>query len=116
MGKGGVIYTYNSRTGQDMPMYYQMRLDFLNNSTRLDIPYAAPAIAIPWLIVHGTADPTVGVSAAYRLHELQPASKLFIVEGADHTFGGRHPWENSELPDSLEKVVQETVRFFSKLS
>jgi uncharacterized protein len=113
--KEGVLYTYNNRTGQDMPMYYQMRLDFLNNSTRLDIPYAAPAITIPWLIVHGTKDPTVEVDAAHRLHALQPNSRLLIIEGGDHTFGGRHPWEGEELPEKLEAVVNETAGFFLQL-
>jgi uncharacterized protein len=114
--KEGVLYTYNSRTGQDMPMYYQMRLDFLNNSTRLDIPYAAPAIHIPWLIVHGTKDHTVEVDAAHRLHALQPNSRLVIVEGGDHTFGGRHPWREAELPEKLETVVIETAGFFKKIA
>jgi uncharacterized protein len=113
--KEGVIYTFNSRTNQNMPMYYQMREDFLANQKRLNIPEAATHIDIPWLIAHGSEDPTVPVSCAYYLNKLQPRSELLIIHNGDHTFGGKHPWMEKEMPEHLGEVVEETVNFFRKI-
>jgi len=113
--RDGVIYSYNGRTGQNMPMYFQMREDFLANQARLDIPASAKTIAIPWLIIHGDVDPTVPVMVAEHLHQLQPHSKLLIVKGGDHTFGGRHPWEENKMSGLLKQVVEETAGFFGQI-
>ncbi|MCP4122391.1 MAG: alpha/beta hydrolase [Bacteroidetes bacterium] len=107
----GVIYIPNGRTKQQMPMYYQYFEDYLENIERLDIPDAASRINIPWLIVHGTKDPTVSIDDAIELHFLNPPSELFQVEGAGHTFGGKHPWESDELPADGIVVANKTVAF-----
>jgi alpha-beta hydrolase superfamily lysophospholipase len=102
----------NSRTGQVMRLGTELLDDVeLHGSTKLNIAAAAAKIKVPWLIVHGTADETVPSKEAERLHELSLGkSTLRLIEGANHTFSAKHPL--TEISPVLEKVVQETVRFF----
>jgi hypothetical protein len=37
---------------------------------------------------------------------------LKIIAGADHVFGGKHPFpENEALPEHSEELIQETIKF-----
>ena len=107
----GVAYVYNSRTNQQMPMYYQFREDFYQHQDRLNIPKAANSLSIPLLIVHGTADPTVDLSEAYELKECAKNSELYLVDGADHVFNVKHPFEDLVLPKELQLVLDKTISF-----
>ena len=102
----------NSRTGQIMRLGTDLLDDVeIHGQTKLNIEAAAGRIKAPWLIVHGTADETVPISEAERLHSLSPGvSTLRLIDGASHSFDARHPL--SEVPPVLEKVVLETVKFF----
>lgn len=53
-------------------------------SLRADLREAARTIAVPALIIHGTADPLVPVTAARELSELIPSAELVMIEGAGH--------------------------------
>jgi pimeloyl-ACP methyl ester carboxylesterase len=107
----GFAEIQNSRTGQIMRLDTDLLDDVeLHGKTKLDIEAAARKIKVPWLIVHGTADETVPMSEAERLHSLAPVvSTLRLIEGAGHSFEARHPL--AEVPPVLEKVVLETVKF-----
>lgn len=105
----GVIFTHNARTRQDMPLYHQLYEDLQNNKERLDILKAAAQIDVPWQIVHGTEDATVPLDAARQLHAACPSSALIILEGANHTFGGKHPWEKDELPEHTLMIIQKAI-------
>lgn len=107
------IYTYNSRTKQNMPLHYQIYEDFKTHEARLDIPKAAAGIKIPWLIVHGTNDTSVPLESAKYLHNQQKNSILFSIEKADHTFGGKHPWNSTELPVDSKILVEKTIHFLN---
>lgn len=110
--EAGVTYIPNARTGQEMPLYYSFYEDLMANKEALSIPRAASRIQVPWLICHGTEDPTVELKEAEALSEWNPKAETFFVEGADHTFNQKHPWEKEELPEELERVVERSVRFF----
>jgi pimeloyl-ACP methyl ester carboxylesterase len=112
----GVIFTHNARTGQDMPLYYQLYEDLQNNQQRLDILKAAAQIEIAWQIVHGTEDATVPMDAALQLHAACPTSTLIIMEGANHTFGGKHPWELGVLPEHTWMITQRAIEMVKMLS
>lgn len=114
--KEGVIFTHNARTRQDMPLYYQLYEDLQNNKERLDILKAAAQIEIPWQIVHGTEDSTVPLDAARQLHAACPSSALIIVEGANHTFGGKHPWEMEVLPEHTKIIAEKAMDLIGELS
>jgi dienelactone hydrolase len=109
----GTTYTFNARTQQQMPLGYQLYEDYLQHHERLDIPQAAAAIAVPWLIVHGEKDGAVPVSAAKQLHAWNHNSQLLLIAEGDHTFGGKHPWTSKELPEAATVVVAETLHFFA---
>ncbi len=111
----GVIYVQNARTGQQMPLYWQLYQNYLDNQERLSIPGAVRALQIPFLIVHGTADSTVPYQNALEMREWNPAACLVTIVDGDHTFGGRHPWEAEELPPDTQKAVQETIGFLREM-
>lgn len=112
--KDGAIYTFNSRTQQNMPLHYQMYENYIANKERLNIPKAAVKINVPWLIIHGTNDTSVPISCAEQLHQWNKLSVLFKVENGDHTFGGKHPWNSTKLPTDAKLVVEKTIDFFNR--
>ncbi|HEX5387410.1 MAG TPA: alpha/beta fold hydrolase [Gemmatimonadales bacterium] len=109
----GRLDVINSRTGQVLPLY----LDVLDDVERhahgaLDIVAAAAQITAPWLLIHGTDDPSVPFIEAERLARAQPAARFVPVEGAAHTFGAAHPWRGST--PALDLVMTETVSWLSR--
>ncbi len=113
--KEGVLYIYNTRTEQNMPLYYQLVTNFIGNKKRLDIPKAAHKISVPWLICHGTNDETLPFSMATDLKSWSMNSELFIIDSATHTFGGSHPWESEELADDSRTLVAKTSEFLERI-
>ena len=112
--RDGVIYLPNKRTNQMMPIRWQMYEDYFTNKDRLFIPDAVKQLDVPFLIVHGTKDETVPVANAIEMHGWNKAARLFLVEGGNHNFGGKHPWVETDLPEDLEDVVTETVDFYNE--
>jgi uncharacterized protein len=110
----GVTHVVNSRTGQQLPMYFQIVEDYERNRDRFDLVQCCQRISVPALFIHGTADATVPASDAERLHAACPASELLLIEGGDHVLGGRHPWTTDTLPEDTLRAVEEVVRVFGK--
>jgi dienelactone hydrolase len=111
----GVQYYLNSRTNQQMPLYYQLYEDYINHAERQNIIKAMSSLTIPVLICHGTKDEAVPVAKAQQLKEAGPSAELFLVE-SDHVFGRKHPWTEAYLPDAMQEVVARTIAFFGKQS
>lgn len=111
--QSGVAYYNNSRTQQQMPMYYQLYEDYLQHSERLNIQKAIGELDIPILICHGTADMAVPVEKAYELKSWQPSAQLFITD-SDHVFGRKHPWTDNQLPAAMKAVVEVSLNFLTK--
>lgn len=111
--KNGIMYIENGRTKQQMPHYFQFYTSFIENEERLTIANATKKIQIPYLIIHGTKDPTVSVQEGIEIHNGSSTSELFLIEGADHVFGTKHPWEQSNLSKDLEVILQKTIDFIS---
>ena len=109
--EAGVFYVLNGRTKQEMPHYYQFYEDFKNSEMRFDVERATEMAKAHMLIIHGTNDESVNVKNAEHLHILNPNSELFLIEGANHTFGAKEPWEENDLPKDLNKVVEKSVEF-----
>lgn len=112
----GVLHVRNGRTGQDMPHGIQFYEDFVQNRARFDVARAARALTIPHLVVHGDGDTSVPFSHAEALAEWSTRARLLRVAGADHVFGGQHPWEEPELPADFQSVLAETVLFLQELN
>jgi len=109
--KMGVAYIENARTKQQMPHYIQFYNDFVENKERLTIRTAATKLTIPHLIVHGTSDATVSIEEAKLLHSWSPKSELLLIKDADHGFGAKHPWEETDLPEDFNEVLRASIRF-----
>ncbi len=107
----GVTHVENSRTKQMLPHRFQFYRDFKKNEERFSIHRAVKSIKIPLLIVHGNEDPTVSVKEAKTIHSWNTQSELKIIEGADHVFNAKHPWDEAALPDCLKSVVERTIDF-----
>ena len=110
----GVTYITNGRTQQQMPHYFQFYTNFIENELRLNIQQAVQHLKIPYLIIHGNEDTTVPVSEAKKLHNWHPKSSLKIMEGANHVFGSKHPWEEKNIPKDLSKVIDFSIDFLKK--
>lgn len=110
----GVIYVENSRTNQQMPMYYQIAEDTLNNMDRFSIEQAATKLNIAHLIIHGTEDATVPLDEAKAISEWNKNAELYIVEGANHSFGAVHPFNENDLPTDVQLVLEKTLSFIKK--
>lgn len=107
----GVDHYTNSRTGQQMPLYFQLYEDYQANKDRLDIITAVRRLTIPLLVCHGTNDEAVPVAAAHRICEAATEAELFLLP-SDHVFGRKHPWTEGHLPDAMQTVVTKTINFF----
>ena len=112
--ESGVLLIPNARTGQTHRIALDLLEDVERNRAALNILAACARIEVPLLLVHGTADAAVPVTAANHLHAANPAATLLIVEGADHVFGARHPLDG--VPPDLERVMKATIEHFVRCS
>lgn len=103
----------NARTGQVLPLYTDVLDDIEQNAATLDIESAARRIGIPWLIIHGAQDESVGYREAEVLDEAssRPTTRLLRVEGGGHTFGAAHPWRSTT--PQLDTVFEATLSWLS---
>ena len=113
--ENGVDYYTNSRTKQQLPLYYQLYEDYQANQERLDIMHAVNRLDVPLLICHGTNDEAVPVSNAYQLKDAAQNAELFLMP-SDHVFGRKHPWTEEKLPQATQAVVDKTIEFFRSVS
>ena len=109
--KEGILYVLNGRTRQNMPMFFQLYDNYMANINRLDVARACSSMNIPQLIIHGTEDDSVKPSEANCLHQLNPKSVLRLIEGANHTLGGKHPFDGNELPEATRIAIDKTINF-----
>ena len=103
----------NARTGQVLPLYTDVLDDIERNAEALDIPAAAKRISVPWLIIHGTEDESVGFSEAKSLNaaSARKSTRLLPIERGGHTFGAAHPWKSST--PQLDSVFDATIQWLS---
>jgi dienelactone hydrolase len=108
----GVFEIRNARTGQMMPMYTDVLDDLEENAGRLDIIAAASRLRVPLLLVHGAQDVSVPLDEAKAVHAAAPASELYIVEGASHTFNSVHPFQG--ITPALQEAMKMSERWLSE--
>jgi dienelactone hydrolase len=109
----GSVEVRNARTGQVLPLYTDVLDDIQRNRSELDIEAAAERIQVPWLLIHGTNDESVGFSEAELLKgaSSSKATRLLPVERGGHTFGATHPWHSS-TPE-LDSVFDATLAWLT---
>lgn len=107
----GVYTVLNGRTKQHMPHNYSFYEDFLANTDRLNIKEAAQDIHIPWAIIHGNKDTSVLPAEGQQLLQYNSKAQLYEIEHANHVFGAKEPYTNSELPEHTKQLVKITRTF-----
>lgn len=112
--KEGLRYIKNGRTQQNMPLYYQLYENYQRNPAKFSVREALNTNRKPFLIVHGSEDPAVPVTAAKYLFQHANDAQIFIVEGANHVFGGSHPYAEEFLPEHSEQLVEKSVQFIQQ--
>jgi dipeptidyl aminopeptidase/acylaminoacyl peptidase len=116
-GKSATIW--NSRTGQAMSIGTGFQEDVERNADRLDIERAVGLIAkrgTPLVVIHGSADESVPIEEARRIHRWYRQSAfdpsrgvLNEIEGGTHTLGAVHPFAG--WTPQLEEAYAATERF-----
>ncbi len=110
--KEGVIYVENARTGQQMPLYFELAEDIkAHRRGRFNLRERLASEHRPILLLHGKADPTVPYAESIELFEWAANAELCLHPTADHAFGTRHPWEAPALPAPMEWVVRHIAAF-----
>lgn len=109
----GVQFYENKRTNQQMPLYYQLYLDYINNQERLDVVRAMSNLKIPILIQHGTEDEAVSYQHAELLHKSNAKSKLLLYS-TNHTFGRSHPHSVNVLPQMCLQAIEDAIIFIKQ--
>ena len=107
----GVAYIFNSRTNQNMPLYYQFYEDCLKNKERINIKNACRNLSIPHLAIHGSDDPTVLIEDVYDFKSWNEKTKVYEIKGANHVFNVLHPFKETNFPDHFQEVLQKTFNF-----
>ena len=112
----GVYHVENSRTKQQLPLYYQIVEDYHTNRLRLDIPHIVRRkLYQALLILHGDQDETVSVQRAHELKNWKPDAELVLLSGVTHNFGGGHPYCSPELPLEAQQAAESTVDFLRRV-
>ena len=112
----GVYHVENSRTKQQLPLYFQIVEDYHQHRLRLDIPHnLRRKLKQPLLIAHGDQDETVPLARAHELQKHRPTAELLVLPGVTHNFGGAHPWQSEELPAESREVAEATVAFLRRV-
>jgi len=111
--KTGVRYVQNQRTKQNMPHNYVQYLDFIEFKDQLDIQAFCEKLDKPNLVIHGNMDSSVPIIEGESIAKWTN-SPLYTIDGADHTFGGCHPWTSDNLPIPLQEVFTLVCTFIEK--
>lgn len=109
----GVRYEENSRTNQQMPLYFTYYTDFLENQEHLDIENQCKNATIPMLHFHGSNDEAVALEEGKEI-AAWTTNELIILENSNHTFETTHPWKHQTLSPALQQIVKKSTDFLSK--
>lgn len=105
------IYINNARTNQKMPQDYLIMEDYLAKQQKFNILNAARELEQPLLLVHGIEDPTVDFNDSVALKTANENAELYLIPGANHVFGGFHPYNEAHLPNEASLAFNKTLQF-----
>lgn len=107
--ENGVGYIPNARTGQEMPITRVVIDDVDQNRDGYDLIDKVSRMEQPLCIIQGREDFARLVKGSERLHHAAKNAELHWIEGGDHTFQARHPFQGSTA--QLEEAIEQTVAF-----
>lgn len=110
----GFTEIMNSRTGQLMRVDKAVYDDAIQNADALMASRRVKELHIPVCFIHGKADESVPYQNADILYENCPSNEKrhIIIPNAGHTYGGVHPFEDEELPETFNDLLISTVNWF----
>ena len=110
----GKLDIVNTRTGEVLPLYLDALDDIEQHRPELDILAAATELTVPWLLLHGSADPAVPLIEARALVAGAPAHppRVIVLDDAGHTFGAVHPFAG--ISPDLALVFDETMKWLGR--
>ena len=103
--QAGTREVLNARTGQALPLYFQLYEDFAAHTQAYSLEGQLQALKAPCLLVHGEADPAVPVEALWQLKAWLPQAQTLLIPGTDHVFGGREPFEGELSTEARALLV-----------
>jgi len=109
IAENGVGYIPNARTGQNMPITRAVIDDVDQNREAYHLLDKAARMEQPLCIIQGRDDFARLVKGAERLQQAAKRSELHWIEGGDHTFQARHPFQGTTQP--LEEAIERTASF-----
>ena len=109
--KEGVVYIYNGRTDQQMPLYYQLAEDVIANMERLNIDERLKTNNRPLFMLHGKADETVSCKEA-ESQEGKPFVNVKLYDDVNHVFGSGHPTNDIQLPVDYLQACKDIAEFY----
>lgn len=112
--KDGVKYVFNGRTNQSMPLYYSLAEDIINHSTRFDLRKRLSETTKPTLLLHCEKDTVVEPQELDLVSNDNPLIIKHVVKDGDHTFGGKHPYSEQQLPKASLEACEHTHKFFQQ--
>lgn len=83
---------------------------YLMSWFRYDPPEVLGELEVPALVVHGTADPQVGVEHARLLHAAKPDARLVIVDGMDHLLS-----VDGDIARGTEALAQHVAQWLEEM-
>ncbi len=106
----GYIEVLNQRTGQIFKMNRTYWDDLQKNKEKFNLFERIQDLDVPALFIHGSEDETVPVEDSKQLYENCGAysKRLEIIDGTDHTFGIKHPFEKATEPYNIAKDLTES--------
>lgn len=110
----GVLWVENKRTGKNLPLSVDVLTDWLNNQERLSPIKRIAELNIPVMLIHGTNDESVPPGESQKLQQAGNNVTLHLIDNANHTFGGYHPYWEGEMPPYLQQVSTLTLQFLKQ--
>ena len=108
--RDGFLEVRNARTGQVMRLGVGLLDDWEAHREALDVTAAVQALTRaqrPVTAIQGSADTAVPPSHGHRL--AAAGARLVLIEGGDHTFGAKHPFQ-ALPPEPLQEALAQTLR------
>jgi dipeptidyl aminopeptidase/acylaminoacyl peptidase len=109
--KNSFIPILNSRTGQNWKLNVSYLEDLESNSEEFNLIRILNQYKNPVLLIHGNQDETVPIGQGIELTNAALFGKLISLEGQNHTFGARHPFSETDLPEGWQFIVIESDSF-----
>lgn len=108
----GVKYVLNGRTKQSMPIYYQLTENTQKLKSILNIQENLKTDERTFLLVHGTNDEAVLPNEIDTVKNLKNVN-TFLIDGANHVFGGSHPYLDKKIPKETEVALGRILEYFN---